>query len=240
MAKNFISVIIPALNEQKYIGRCIDSLLKQTFSDFEIIVIDNGSKDNTVNIVKKYKNQNVKLFIERKKGVARARNKGANYASGNLLFFIDADTIASPNLLQNYYELFSRNKKILAATGPIKPLEKTTAKIRFSYFVVSKICVPFLIFFKRALIIGHNFCIRKTIFIKLKGFNENYITYEDWDLSTRLQKFGRIKFVSNAVVYTSIRRTAKWDIIKYLFFTLGNIVRYGLFKKPKSDYELIR
>ncbi len=236
--KNDITVIIPALNEEKYIGKCIDSLLKQTYANFKIIVIDNGSEDHTVDIVKKYKN--IKLIIEKNKGVARARNKGVKFSNSDILFFIDADTIPSLRVLEYYHNLFKQDKNIIAATGPIEPLEKTTFKIKFSYFAVSRIFVPFLILIKRPLIIGHNFCVRKKYFEKAGRFNENYITYEDWDLSTKLQKYGKIKFVNEALVYTSIRRTVKWGIKKYLFFTLENIVRYGLFRKPKENYEPIR
>lgn len=238
MKKNDITVIIPALNEEKYIGRCLDNLLKQTYHTFKIIVIDNGSKDKTRDIVKRYKN--VKLLIQKKKGVARARNKGVLFAKTNIIFFIDADTIASPKLLEYYYNLFNQDIEIIAATGPVEPLEKTNLKIRLSYLVVSRLFVPFLIIIKRPLIIGHNFCVRKKYFEIAGRFNESFITYEDWDLSTRLQKYGKIKFVNQAIVYTSIRRTIKWGIRKYLLFTLEDIVRYGLFKKPKENYEQVR
>ncbi len=233
-----ISIIIPALNEERYIGKVLDSLENQTLKSIEVIVVDNGSTDKTRSIVKKYKN--IKLVIENKKGTARARNKGAKLASADILFFLDADTIVSRDLFKIYSNAFKKDANIVAATGPIEPLEKIGFRIRFSYFIVSRFFVPILIIIKRPLIIGHNFCVKKSFFNKLKGFNEDYITYEDWDLSTKLQKLGKIKFLNNAVVYTSVRRTKKWGIIKYLFFTLGNIARYGLFKKPKEDYEPIR
>ena len=238
MQKPLISVIIPALNEERYIGKVLDSLLRNGSNGMEIIVVDNGSKDRTREIVRKYKN--VKLIVAMKKGTSRARNKGVRFAKADLLFFLDADTTISKGLFNIYIDAFKNDKHLAAATGPIEPLEKTSKKVEFSYFMVSRIFVPLLIAVRRPLIIGHNFCVRKKLFVKLGGFNENYITYEDWDLSTKLQRLGRLRYIKNALVYTSVRRTEKWGIIRYLFFTLGNMLRYGMFRKPKTDYEPIR
>jgi glycosyltransferase involved in cell wall biosynthesis len=238
MQKPLISVIIPALNEERYINKVLDSLLRNGLKGMEIIVVDNGSKDRTRDIVRKYKN--VKLVIEPKKGTSRARNKGAKLAKADLLFFLDADTTISKGLFNIYIDAFRNDKRLVAATGPIEPLEKTSRKVAFSYFMVSRIFVPLLIAIRRPLIIGHNFCVRKKFFVLLGGFNQDYITYEDWDLSTKLQKLGRLRYIKNALVYTSVRRTEKWGITRYLFFTLGNMLRYGMFRKPKTDYEPIR
>ena len=90
------SFIIPVLNEEKYIAKCIYSIKKQFGEDFEIIVVDNGSKDKTVEIVNK---MGVSLVYERKKGISNARNTGAKKAKGELLCFMDADGILSNNWL---------------------------------------------------------------------------------------------------------------------------------------------
>ena len=66
------------------------------------------------------------------------------------------------------------------------------------------------------------------------------MTYEDWDLSKRINKLGKIKFMNNAVVYTSIRRVKKWGIIGFFSYHVGNMIRYNLLKKPKEYYEEIR
>ena len=88
-----VSVIIPAYNEEKYIGKCLDSLLKQTYKDMEIIVIDDGSKDKTLEILKEYekKYRNIRILTQEHKGPGEARNLGARKAKGEILVLVDAD-----------------------------------------------------------------------------------------------------------------------------------------------------
>lgn len=88
-----ISVIIPAYNAEKFIKYCIDSVLEQTYKNFEIIVINDGSTDSTELIVKKYaeKFSNIKLISKKNEGVSKARNVGLDNAKGEFIFFIDSD-----------------------------------------------------------------------------------------------------------------------------------------------------
>ena len=83
-----VSVIIPVFNEEKVIGNCLDSLKQQTYSDLEIIVIDDGSTDETANVVL---GNEVKLLKQNHLGAGAARNLGAKHAKGEILVFVDAD-----------------------------------------------------------------------------------------------------------------------------------------------------
>lgn len=83
-----VSVIIPVFNEEKVIGNCLDSLEKQTYKDLEVIIVDDGSKDHTMEVVSQYQ---VKLLKQNHLGAGLARNLGAKYASGEILIFVDAD-----------------------------------------------------------------------------------------------------------------------------------------------------
>jgi glycosyltransferase involved in cell wall biosynthesis len=93
-----ISVVIPTYNEEKDIKGCLESLRKQSFKDFEIIVVDDGSTDKTTEIVKKYK---VKLIKGEHKGPGFSRNIGAREAKGEILIFIDADMSFHKEYLKN-------------------------------------------------------------------------------------------------------------------------------------------
>lgn len=84
-----ISVIIPVYNGEKYIQRCIDSVFNQTYSNVEIIVVNDGSTDNTENILKKY--SNIVLVNKKNEGVSKARNTGLSLATGDYVYFCDAD-----------------------------------------------------------------------------------------------------------------------------------------------------
>ncbi|MGB9732787.1 MAG: glycosyltransferase [Candidatus Micrarchaeia archaeon] len=229
------SVIIPALNEEKYIGYVFEGLKKQSFKDFEVIVADGGSTDRTREIANKY---GARVVVERRKGIARGRNAGARVAKGRILVFIDADTKPSRRLIELYVKAL--NGDVVAATGPILPLEKTSKSMELGYKFVSIFFVKLSIKIGRPTIVGSNFAVRKDAFEKAGGFDNRLMTYEDWDLSKKLKKYGKIKYINEAIVYTSARRIFAWSMHKFFRFHVGNIIRYNLFKKPKEEYEPIR
>lgn len=230
-----ISVIIPALNEERYINSSLNGLKNQTFKNFETIVVDGGSTDGTRNVAEK----NAKVIVERRKGAASARNTGAKIARGDILLFLDADTVPSKSLLSTYASAF-KNGKVAVATGPIRPLEDTSLFVRTGYSFVSVLLVRVSILVGRPSVVGANFAVRKDAFKRAKGFNPKMITYEDWDLSVRLKKYGKVRFIQDAAVKTSIRRIKKWGMMGFFKYYVGNIARYHLFKEPKKDYLPVR
>ncbi|MDE1768825.1 MAG: glycosyltransferase [Candidatus Micrarchaeota archaeon] len=231
----YMSVIIPALNEQKYIKYPIDGLKKQTFRDFETIVVDGGSEDRTRSIARKH----AKVTVALRKGVAAGRNKGAVVSRGKILVFIDADTKPSRALLATYADAF-KDKRVVAATGPIYPLEKTSRRIRLGYGFVSVPFVKLSILLGRPSIVGSNFAVRTESFIKAGGFDPKLITYEDWDLSMRLKKFGKIVYLDDAVVHTSARRIVAWGVWGYLLYYVINMFMYTFLKRARKNYTEIR
>lgn len=91
MTAPIFSVVIPLYNKQDFISKCIESVLTQRFPSFEVIVIDDGSQDDSENIVKEIKDDRVKYFHQKNGGVSAARNKGIEEASGEYIAFLDAD-----------------------------------------------------------------------------------------------------------------------------------------------------
>ena len=230
-----ISVIIPALNEEKYLGRTLDGLRRQSFKNFETIVVDGGSRDSTRRIAGRY----AKVIIERRPGIGRGRNAGAARARGSILVFIDADTKPSPSLLKEYHLALGSGNAV-AATGPILPLEKSSRRINLGFKLVSVFMVRVSILIGRPSIVGSNFAVRKDVFDRLGGFKNSLITYEDWELSHRLKKSGRVLYVPNALAYTSARRVLAWGTFHYFAYHLKNAALYNLFKKARKDYAPVR
>ncbi|MEK7521776.1 MAG: glycosyltransferase family 2 protein [Patescibacteria group bacterium] len=97
-----ISVIIPSFNEENSIGECLESLLKQTYKDLEIIVIDDGSTDKTKSLVAQYSKENPKITLLKAdhKGPGPARNLGASHSSGKILVFVDSDMTFEPDFIK--------------------------------------------------------------------------------------------------------------------------------------------
>ena len=100
-----VSVIIPVYNKQDYIKRTINSVLNQTYKNFEIIVVDDGSTDNSLKAIKQIKDKRIKVFAQKNLGVSNARNKGIKQAKGNYIAFLDADDEFLPKYLETIAKL---------------------------------------------------------------------------------------------------------------------------------------
>ncbi|MGB6187041.1 MAG: glycosyltransferase family A protein, partial [Aeromonas molluscorum] len=104
MTAPIFSVVIPLYNKQDFISKCIESVLTQSFPSFEVIVIDDGSLDNSEKIVKEIKDDRVRYFHQKNSGVSAARNKGIEEASGEYIAFLDADDWYEDDFLTVVYK----------------------------------------------------------------------------------------------------------------------------------------
>ncbi len=218
-----ISVIIPARNEEKYIESCIRSVKSQDFSDYEIIVVDNGSTDKTSEIAKKL---GANVVFEPRVGLPQARETGRRMANGDILLYIDADTVIPPSYLSKVFEFFENHSEISAITNPFFFYDgnwKTNIFIWFAFKVARPLYSKILDTFNLPkFVIGGNFAVRKYILEKIGGFNTNIKFYgEDTDISIRISKEGSIAFLPNLYTSTSARRYIRQGLLKtqsiYLF-----------------------
>ncbi|MGY6522412.1 MAG: glycosyltransferase family 2 protein [Mongoliitalea sp.] len=126
-----VSVIVPVYNTQKTLNRCLDSIVSQTFSDFEAIVIDDGSTDSSSKICDEYafKDKRFKVFHTLNAGVSSARNLGIDLARGDWLCFIDSDDFVQPNYLEN---LIVNTKDVQLVVSGLKRIsQKNTTLVEF-------------------------------------------------------------------------------------------------------------
>ncbi len=110
-----ISIIIPVYNVEKYLHRCVDSILAQTFTDFELILVDDGSPDNCGAICDCYMKQDsrVKVIHQKNQGQAAARNHGIAYASGRWIHFVDSDDFIHPQMLETLYRMVQETHALI-------------------------------------------------------------------------------------------------------------------------------
>jgi len=190
-----ITIVIPVLNGEKYIGSCLESLLKlaEDGTRHEIIVIDNGSTDRTAEIVK---SMNIDFVPNIKGTIGRLRNLGANRGHGNILAFIDSDCTASINWLINALSCMEREKAAMvgcfyknpddagwfAATAELISNNKTGNVVNY---------IP-----------AGNMIIKKEVFDTLGGFCETIETNEDVDICQRLRNSGYIIFSDPSIEVT--------------------------------------
>lgn len=103
-----ISVVIPLYNKEKQIAYTLQSVLNQTFQDFEVVIVDDGSTDGSVAEVEKFCDSRIRLIHQKNAGVAAARNRGIEEAKGDLIAFLDADDVWKPEYLATQYHLFQQ------------------------------------------------------------------------------------------------------------------------------------
>lgn len=109
-----ISIIIPVYNVEDFVKRCIESILNQTYQNFELILINDGSTDNSLNIINEYKNnKKVKIYTQKNHGAAYTRNFGLKKSTGRYVTFIDSDDYVENDYLYNYISAFQKDTDIV-------------------------------------------------------------------------------------------------------------------------------
>ena len=204
-----ISVVIPAYNEEKNIADTITAVLAQDHKDFEVIVVNNASKDKTAEVVSAFP---VKLVHEQRKGLLWARECGRVNSNGDLIVNIDADCLPETDWLSRGERHFE-NPEIVAVAGPYDYhdgdwlFRNVSLQIQkhLYHLMNSIIQLPFIK--KGAVLIGGNNFIRSEVLKKAGGYNTALVFYgEDTDTAKRVSKHGKVKFDKNLQMKTSARR----------------------------------
>ena len=194
-----ISVVIPAYNEEKYIGKCLQSVLDQKEKPDEIIVVDNNCTDSTVEIAKKF---GARIVREKKQGMIFARNAGFNAAKYEIIARTDADTILPNDWISRIKKAFA-DIKLGALSGPTCSYKwSKTAKITRLPTLILFDLLSFI--FKNGCLYGPNMSLRKTVWEKVKSnvCLDDKKVHEDIDLSIHLNKLTKIKFDNKLIIRT--------------------------------------
>ena len=195
-----ISVVIPSLNEEKYLPILLESLKNQTFKDYEVIVADAGSKDQTIEIAKTY---GAKVVAGGMPGPGR--NRGAEAATGEFLFFFDSDVVLPTDFLEKAITEMD-DLYIDLATCEFLPLSELT--IDKAVFQLSNLIVKMNQNLNPR---AAGFCIfiNRRLFKRIGGFDESVVIAEDHDLVERASKFRPLKFLKSTSLSVSVRRLDK-------------------------------
>ena len=132
MQKPLVSVVMPTYNAEQYLNETMDSLLSQTFKNFELLIIDDASKDNTRKIIRSYKDARIKLINGPQKGLAAALNYGIKIANGKYIARMDADDIALPERFAKEVEFLEKNPEYIATAHNVIVVDKN-GNIRNDY-----------------------------------------------------------------------------------------------------------
>lgn len=215
--KKRISVVIPFFNSEKTLHSCLLGLGSQSLKPFEIILVDNGSIDQSADVAKVFIENYPDLsryVLETKKGPASARNCGANISQGDIITFIDSDCVPDKNWLRNLVMGF-QDPKIGAVAGKIESFSAKTLYDKFHSMFTLKSSNKSKIFSEFLLVKGAfptaNLAVRSDVFKIIGGFDENLPIYsEDYDLCARIYQKGYfIEYLPKVKVYHQHRNTLK-------------------------------
>lgn len=181
-----ISVVIPAYNSEKTIPETIESVLKQTFTDFEIIVINDGSKDATLDVVNQIKDARIKIFSYPNAGPVVSRNRGLEIATGKYIAFMDHDDIWTPDKLESQLNALKNNPEAAVAYSWINYIDESSQFLRSGLRVsVNGYVLPQLLL-TNFLETSSNPLILTEALRKLGNFDESVEPSDDWDMYLRL------------------------------------------------------
>lgn len=204
-----ITVIVPVLNEEDFLEDTLRSIRAQSFKDYELIVVDNGSTDKSPEIAMKYAD---KLIFEERRGSIYAMHKGFEIASGDIITSCDADTLYPRDWLTKMARAFRKNN-VVAVYGPMAFRENGPVLRRltaFSYCLLNGLSNLAGVSLSGAANLG----IRKKAYFAAGGYMLNSkIASQDFILVKNLRKIGKVKFCPSMICYTSNRRYTRVNFI---------------------------
>jgi glycosyltransferase involved in cell wall biosynthesis len=200
MYKHKVSVIIPAYNQCKFLGYAIQSVLDQTYQDFEVLVIDDGSTDDTGEVAKKFRDPRIKYIYQDNQGLSAARNMGIRHAEGEYLTYLDSDDLFLPDKLKLLVSALDSQPEVGFVAGQAIPIDESGNRIGkiFNTPIPADVC---------QLLIGNplhvgSVMLRHSWQTRVGFFDETLRSYEDWDMWLRLSVAGcKMSWVAQPVSF---------------------------------------
>ena len=237
-----LSFVIPAYNEEKYIGNCLSSLIEEIKKrpyEIEVIVINNASTDRTADVARAF--FGVRVVDEPRKGLTIARQKGLEETDGDLIAYIDADTRMHPKWFPKMEKIMFNEMDVVSYSGPYRYYDAPKYyKIILELFW--KISAPLGYWMSGYTVLGGNFVARKEALFSIQGFDASIKFFgEDMDIAKRLSKLGKVKFDMSFFIYASSRRFLKDGIFKVSWLYAINFIWQVLFSRPYTkEYNDIK
>ena len=238
-----ISVIMPVYNGEKFVEKSINSVLKQTYKNFELIIINDGSTDNTEEICLKYakKDRRIKYFKIKNSGPSGARNKGIELSTGKYIMFIDSDDLYMENILEKMLHIAKQGYECVICNRILKN-SKEEKKIQLAENTM-KIKNEFMEYLQKNKMFNppYNKLYMTSILKDNKiRFDSNFICGEDYKFNIDyFDKIKTAKFINEFLyVYISNPTSITHDIRNYDFFNLAKIIDYNKEMYLKNGYPI--
>jgi len=235
-SKNLITILINSYNGERTIYQTIKSALAQTYKNYEILIIDDASTDNTINLIKKFNNKKIRLYRNHKNiGLGKSRISAQSKIRGKYVCILDQDDIWHKNKIKSQLKLFLKDKKIgLVATG-YKLIDENNKIISLENTYYDKKNFINYLSFKN--IFAHSTIMYRTKYAKSVGWYSNKLIYaQDYDLTLKILKKYEFRFLKNFLA--NIRVNLK-SMTRSKIFQINRIIEeLIILKKIRTIYNL--
>lgn len=239
-----VSIIVPIYNSEKYLKKCLDSLVEQTLNDIEFILINDGSTDKSDEIIKNYKDKRIKYYKRTNHGIGATRNFGIDQASGKYIGFVDSDDYVNKDMYLKMYEKCKENNLDIVVCDYIKEEENKKEIIKFSNFNITDLNNhPDLL--TEINLAPWNKIYKKSLFDEKTYYPIN-VKYEDTPfVALMLSKAKKIGKINDPLYHYTVHNNSQTTIIDnkvYDIFKICDILLKDLSKNKKiesSVYDLI-
>lgn len=185
-----ISVVTSVHNGEAYLEECVESILNQTFQDFEYLILNNGSTDRTAEILDQYKDPRLRIVHQENLGIVNSLNKGTSLSRSNFIAHLDADDFVHPSWLEKHLEYMGQNQDVVVCSSRFEELLNGKLYPQSFPYIESDTEIRTSLCFVNP--IPHSFTvIRKSILEKIGGYDPNLIIVHDYDLWVRLLEEGK-------------------------------------------------
>ncbi len=210
-----ISVIVPVYNGKKTIQETIESVLNQTFSDFELIVINDGSQDSTLEVIANIQDARLQVFSYPNAGVAASRNRGLSHACGKFISFLDADDLWTPDKLEAQLKALQENPQAAVAYSWTDHIDESSQFLTPGPHITVSGDIYARLLLGNFLSNGSNVLVRTQALLEVGAFEQSLAPAEDWDMWLRLAAhYHFVAVASPQILYRISTNSASCNIAK--------------------------
>ena len=234
-----VSIVIPVYNVEKYISRCLKSILKQTFKDYEIILMDDGSKDNSLKIIRKYENKydNISVFSQSNSGPAVARNNCIDKTKGQYVMFIDSDDYIDADFIESYINNAADNDIVIGGFRKVEDgkviFQRKLKNTEFSKYIVTG---PVCHLYKRDLIVNNNI-----FFLDTQMSEDVYFNVKLYELNPKIKAIDYVgyNYYTNPLSVSNTGQKGLSDSIDFIGF-IETLLSEKINNVELHEYFIIR
>ncbi len=262
MKEKLLSIIIPSYNHQQYIGEAIQSVINQRYQNWELIIVDDGSKDNSVAVISQFDDNRIRLIVQENQGAHNAINRGLEEAKGEYLAILNSDDVYEPDRFQIMVSKMENNPEVGFVCSYIRVIDSKGKDlgVKQGWKNMEPWLVPHreLSFaatddFKLNLIMGNftsttsNFLFTRSLYEKIGGMRNLHFAH-DWDFALRMAEVTECKIIDKPLLRyrvhesNTISSDRKWMLFEIAWMWAANLERFygtSLFKSQTDQLDII-